>query len=742
MMLQSYFVTIPTFLLLLLFFPTSGDLNSEKQALLDLAAAVRHGQKINWNSATSICNSWVGITCSPNGSHVIAVRLPGVGLRGSLPSNTLSKLSGLMILSLRSNSLNGNLPNDILSHPSLRFIYLQYNNFSGDIPGSLSHQLNFLDLSYNSFTGKIPVLIQNLTNLTGLNLQNNSLMGPIPDLNLPKLKTLNLSYNNLNGSIPSALQKFPASSFHGNLMLCEPHLHQCSSVSPSPALSPSTDSSKPSDLSNKKLSTGAIVAIAFIGFALFVPLLIVVLCYLKKINGEQNAAPKQKDEKLKEEFGSGVQEPEKNKLISFERCSYSFDLDDLLRASAEVLGKGSCGTTYKAILEEGNTVVVKRLKEVVVGKKEFEQQMETVQKLGHHPNVIPIRAYYYSKDEKLLVYDYIAAGSLSRLLHGTKGAGRIPLDWESRLKISLGAARGIAHIHSTSGRKFVHGNIKSSNVLLRLDFEGCISDFGLTPLISFSVPSRSPGYQAPEVVQTRKSSQKSDVYSFGVVLLEMLTGKTPVQYSGHDDVVDLPKWVQSVVREEWTAEVFDLELMRYPNIEEEMVQMLQLALACVTKVPDMRPSMVEVVRIIEEIRASNSENPPLTYLATNDISRNGAPIRGASVIGTSSLSTFWAACNSNSGICTSLSSKGICTISPESSDAKEELEINPVTFLASIASLLSLTEIGGSSKRINSWTDIGLISKDSGVGRATLSGLANSVDSSVPVVPESLTSLC
>lgn len=83
-----------------------------------------------------------------------------------------------------------------------------------------------------------------------------------------------------------------------------------------------------------------------------------------------------------------------------------------------MLGKGSCGTTYKAILEEGTTVVVKRLKEVVAGKREFEQQMENVGRLGQHPNLVPLRAYYYSKDEKLLVYDYKAAGSFFSILHG------------------------------------------------------------------------------------------------------------------------------------------------------------------------------------------------------------------------------------------------------------------------------------------------------------------------------------
>lgn len=600
----------------------------DKQALLAFLSQIRHANRVQWNSSTSVC-TWFGVECDRNNSFVYSLRLPAVGLVGQIPSNTLGRLSQLRVLSLHVNRLSGPIPSDFSNLKLLRSLYLQNNRFSGEFPRSLPEltRLNRLDLSSNNFTGTIPFSINNLTHLTGLLLQNNSFTGILPSINPPGLVDFSVSNNHLNGSIPTALSKFPASSFSGNIDLCGGPLPPCTPFFPSPSPSPSVEPKvSPSNKRSKKLSTAAIIGIAVgstVGLLLL--LLLLFICLRRRSRNKETsktqkpptasraaavtgAAGEAGTSSSKDDLTGGSGEGERNKLVFFEGGGYSFDLEDLLRASAEVLGKGSVGTSYKAVLEEGTTVVVKRLKDVVVPRKEFEQQLEVLGKMKHE-NVLPLRAFYYSKDEKLLVSDYMPAGSLSALLHGSRGSGRTPLDWDSRMRIVLGAARGIAYLHISG--KLVHGNIKASNVLLKQDNQdACVSDYGLNPLFSTSAPAnhRVTGYRAPEVLETRKVTFKSDVYSFGVLMLELLTGKAPNQASLGEEGIDLPRWVQSVVREEWTAEVFDVELMRYHNVEEEMVQLLQIGMACVATVPDQRPSMTEVVRMIEEMNRGDTDD--------------------------------------------------------------------------------------------------------------------------------------
>ncbi|GKV05216.1 hypothetical protein SLEP1_g17250 [Rubroshorea leprosula] len=613
------------------------DLASDRAALLALRSSVR-GRTLLWNVSSDTPCSWTGVNCEQN--RVTVLRLPGVALSGQIPPGIFGNLTELRTLSLRVNSLTGQLPLDLGQCVNLRNLYLQGNSFSGEIPDFLYrlHALVRLNLASNNFSGEISNGFNNLTRLRTLLLDSNQFSGSIPDLNLQNLDQFNVSNNLLNGSVPEGLQKYGSSAFLGNLLCGLPLDNAC----PPPPAAAAGNGTEPTPLTTaekrerKKLSGGAVAGIAIgcvLGFLLLVVIL-VILCRKKSnrksrsiditsIKQQEVEIPREKPAVELDNVGYGysvaaaaaaamagnAKGGETNgtgakKLVFFGNATRVFDLEDLLRASAEVLGKGTFGTAYKAVLEGGAAVAVKRLKDVTLSEKEFKEKIEGVGAMDHQ-NLVPLRAYYYSRDEKLLVYDYMPMGSLSALLHGNKGAGRTPLNWELRSRIALGAARGIEYLHS-QGPNVSHGNLKSSNVLLTKSYEARVSDFGLAHLVGpSSTPNRVAGYRAPEVTDPRKVSQKADVYSFGVLLLELLTGKAPTYALLNEEGVDLPRWVQSIVREEWSSEVFDLELLRYQTVEEEMVQLLQLAIDCAAQYPDRRPSITEVTRRIEEIHRSS-----------------------------------------------------------------------------------------------------------------------------------------
>lgn len=292
------------------------------------------------------------------------------------------------------------------------------------------------------------------------------------------------------------------------------------------------------------------------------------------------------------------------KMVCFEGCKGFDKVEELLTASAEMLGKGSVGTTYKVVMEGGDVVVVKRvrMRERRNIKKEIDGFLRDNIGGLRNPNILSLRALSCSKDELLLVYDFLPNGSLYTLLHGNRGPGRTPLDWTTRLKLASGSAQGLAFLHSQKNSKLSHGNLTSSNIIIDHLGNACISDIALNLLLQIPF-SPNNAYKAPELTQLNDTannnySKKCDVYSFGIILLEILTGKTAnVEGEG-----SLANWVRRVmVQEEWSWELFDFELLRNKEMLGEMVALLHVALLCLALSPSDRPEMSVVHKMVGDI---------------------------------------------------------------------------------------------------------------------------------------------
>ncbi|XP_043693697.1 receptor protein kinase-like protein ZAR1 [Telopea speciosissima] len=630
-------------LLTLLFSSLVFSLNSDGLSLLALKAAISTDPTRvlhTWSEDDSNPCHWDGITCTSG--RVTEIYLPNKGFNGYIPSE-LGALVSLRLLSLSHNNFTKPIPSRLFNATSLVSLDLSHNFLTGHIPGqikSLKHLIH-LDLSYNLLNGSLPDCLSDLQELSGtLNLSYNMFSGKVPASygSFPVAVNLDLRHNNLSGKIPqvgSLLNQGPT-SFIGNPSLCGFPLRTACPEAGNPTLTINPMNPRnsnpdfpngaiPQQPSSKPRASSAVVPIisgvSFIVGAVSVSMWL----YRKKWVSDEG--------KMGKDFSDmeGEDEGQKGKFVVVEE-GFGLELEDLLRASAYVAGKSRSGIVYKVVVGRGSggsaaaVVAVRRLSETggVLRLKDFETEVEAIGRV-RHPNIVRLRAYYYAFDEKLLISDFIPNGSLYFALHGGPSNLSPPLSWTARLKIAQGAARGLMCIHECSPRKYVHGNIKSSKILLNNDLQPYVSGFGLTRLVSGSYKStditskkqgstqiiglglkssmgNSASYMAPEArVPGFKLTQKCDVYSFGMMLLEILTGQLP-DAGPENDGKGLEYYVRKVFREERPlSEIVDQALLQEVQAKKEVLAVFHVALNCTEFDQDLRPRMKAVSESLDRI---------------------------------------------------------------------------------------------------------------------------------------------
>ncbi|KAG8080019.1 hypothetical protein GUJ93_ZPchr0007g5905 [Zizania palustris] len=548
----------------------------------------------SWVGVNPCSGSWIGVRCTRG--RVVGVFLDNGSLVGSVAP--LLELAHVRVLTIRRNSLSGRLPPlDNSSSPWLRHLLLSHNNLSGGIHLSLP-------------------------SLVTLRADHNSFHGGLQALNLPMVRSFNVSRNKLDGEISSDLSRFPSSAFGGNLGLCGHPLPRCvhaynalgdtsgASIGQSPSAAMDGGSTSGGISSgNRGLSKLSVMALMATGIGNAVLILISVaisvamFVYMRrKLRSTKDASDAALCLEEEDKVRNGEEKGQKSGgLVCFEGGE-ELKLESLLKASAEVLGKGVSGSTYKAVLDDGIVVAVKRLSalQFPCRSKAFDRLMRLAGRLRHQ-HVVSLRGYCDSNGERLLVYDYLPNGSLLSLLRGNVvagGGGARRLDWATRKSILFGAAQGLNYIHTFPARPaLVHANVKPSNILLDEHGAACVSECGVMRYaanIQQSIPqarflpelfldraaaaAAAPssgggwhGYAAPELAcgAGARATQESDVYSFGMVLLEVVTADKASDDGGGGG-------------------------------EEETMGMVKIGMMCTAEAPEERPRMAQVLAMMSE----------------------------------------------------------------------------------------------------------------------------------------------
>ncbi|XP_060191929.1 protein NSP-INTERACTING KINASE 1-like isoform X1 [Lycium barbarum] len=542
--------------------------NFEVQALMAIKVALKdpHGVLDNWDTTSVDPCSWAMVTCSPE-SLVIGLGSPSQNLSGAL-SPSIGNLTNLQIILLQNNNITGPIPKEI---------------------GRLS-KLQTLDLSDNFFTGDIPLSLGHLNNLKYMRLNNNSLSGEIPAslANMSQLTLVDLSFNNLSGPVP----KFPAKKFNiiGNPLICETGSEpDCYGMQLLP-MSMTLNSSETSPSGKQKSHKIALVFGSSLGCISLLVLGIGLFLWSRHRHNQQAF------------FDVKDRHHEEVSLGNLRRFQFK-DLQIATKnfSSKNILGKGGFGHVYKGHLPDGTPVAVKRLNDgsTIGGEKQFQTEVEMIS-LAVHRNLLGLYGFCMTQSEKLLVYPYMSNGSVASRLRA-----KPVLDWGTRKRIALGAARGLLYLHEQCDPKIIHRDVKAANILLDDYCEAVVGDFGLAKLLDHqdthvtTAVRGTVGHIAPEYLSTGQSSEKTDVFGFGILLLELITGMRAIEFgkAANQKGVMLD-WVRKIHQEKKLDVLVDKDLkINYDQIELE--EMVQVALLCTQYFPGNRPKMSEIVRMLE-----------------------------------------------------------------------------------------------------------------------------------------------
>ncbi|ONK69941.1 uncharacterized protein A4U43_C05F28560 [Asparagus officinalis] len=541
--------------------------------------------------------------------HVSLLELAGNSLSGSI-SPSISGAANLSKLLISNNQFRGQIPKEIGELANLYEISVANNRLTGPLPLEMAKlaELGRIDFHNNSISGEIPTGIESWKKLSQLNLADNELTGEIPSElgDLPVLNYLDLSGNLLTGEVPLKLQDLKLNQFNvSNNQLSGPlppmfkTLVYRESFLGNPGLCQDLP-----DLCTQQRSTSRHSQIWLIKSMFILSVLILftgVFWFYWRYRS----------------FTKAKQRMDRSKwtLTSFHKLGFSeYEILDCLDED-NVIGSGASGKVYKAVLSNGEAVAVKKLwgsaKKDVENLNHnqdddgFEAEVETLGKI-RHKNIVKLWCSCSHKDCKLLVYEYMPNGSLGDLLHSNKSG---ILDWPMRYRIALDAAEGLCYLHHDCVPPIVHRDVKSNNILLDGDFRAKVADFGVAKVIggakSMSVIAGSCGYFAPEYAYTLRVNEKSDIYSFGVVILELVTGKLPVDPEFGEK--DLVKWVCTIIEQKGMEHVFDPKLDIC--FRDEMSKLLDIGLLCASALPINRPSMRRAVKMIQDVRSDDKFNP-------------------------------------------------------------------------------------------------------------------------------------